>query len=230
MGIAANSCSWWAWQTAWRPQINWDTGLAVREPHGNAHRIVSALGVHDAMGYARRMDETNDETLMLRYGSGDMSAFEILYDRYRGPLYRYFLRQIGEPATTNDLYQGCWEKVIGARQRYDAKAPFKAWLFRIARNHLVDHHRAARPNQSIEQDVVDDAGTGPEAQAEATERDSSFRTALAQLPEYQREALLLRLEGGLSLEEIGSVTGAGFETAKSRLRYATNKLKQALQT
>jgi len=177
------------------------------------------------------MRGASDESLMRQYGSGDMAAFETLYQRYRGPLYRYFLRHLGDTAATNDLYQGCWEKVIGARKRYRASAPFKAWLFRIAHNHLVDHYRAQRPQDPlVEKTAADMADDDPAEAATATERRERLLAAVAKLPAEQREVLLLRLEGGLDLDEIGKITGAGFETAKSRLRYATRKLKQVLQT
>ncbi|HSG95109.1 MAG TPA: sigma factor, partial [Afifellaceae bacterium] len=68
------------------------------------------------MSYARGMRDASDETLMQQYAAGDLSAFEALYARYRGPLYRYILRQVSDPATANDLYQGSWEKVIRARR------------------------------------------------------------------------------------------------------------------
>jgi len=76
-----------------------------------------------------------------------MEAFEVLYERHRGPLYRYILRLVGNPATANDLYQGSWEKIIKARGRYKDSAPFKAWMYRIAHNHVMDHFRREQPRR-----------------------------------------------------------------------------------
>ncbi len=174
------------------------------------------------------MSDSSDEALMQRYGQGDADAFTVLYERYRGPLYRYFLRQLGDPVQANDLYQGCWEKVIGARQRFRKKTPFRAWLFRIAHNHLVDFFRAHRKPQTLPDALEDEQGKAPEAQLEDEQRQARFRQALLALPEEQRDALLLQLEAGLSLEHIAQVTGVGRETVKSRLRYGTRKLKQEL--
>lgn len=188
-----------------------------------------ALGAPRAMGYARPMREASDETLMVDYANGDMAAFETLYQRYRGPLYRYFLRQSTDPATANDLYQGCWEKVIAARRRYRPRAPFRAWLFRIAHNHRVDYHRARRPEQALPDIPTASSEPGPPDSALADERHARLRAAIAALPPEQREAVILKLESGLGVAEIGKITGAGPETAKSRLRYATRKLKEALQ-
>jgi RNA polymerase sigma-70 factor (ECF subfamily) len=174
------------------------------------------------------MSEATDEDLMLAYGRGDARAFEELYGRYRGPLYRYFLRQVREAALANDLYQGCWEKVIAARRKYSDRAPFKAWLFRIAHNHLVDHFRATRPTTELSDDTPGD-DEDPGDSLDEAQRQAQFRQALEALPREQREALVLRLETGLGVDEIGRITGVGAETAKSRLRYAIAKLKQVMQ-
>jgi len=175
------------------------------------------------------MPRDSDEVLMLSYAKGDADAFAVLYGRYRQSLYAYFLRHVSDEPTANDLYQGCWEKVIGARGRYRREAPFRAWLFHIAHNHLVDHYRARRDTAPLPPDLADPDPDRPAEELDEADRRRRFRNALSQLPEEQRDALLLRLEGGLALEQIAAVTGVGPETAKSRLRYATRKLKEVLQ-
>jgi len=171
----------------------------------------------------------SDERLMLDYAKGQIAAFETLYARYREPLYRYFARHVTDPATANDLYQGCWEKVIAGRRRYRDRAPFRAWLFRIARNHLTDHYRATRPQTGLAESLADDPVRQPEQLHAHEDRLQLFRRALAALPRAQRDTLLLKLEGELTLEQIAKLSGESRETIKSRLRYATAKLKQALQ-
>ena len=176
------------------------------------------------------MRDASDEQLMSEYVKGSMAAFELLYARHRGGLYRYFMRLSGHPATANDLYQGCWEKVIRAREQYTPDAPFRAWLFRIARNHHVDHLRAQRPASELDPELVDPDTVDSAEQLDRGQRDGRLRAALAALPEEQRDALVLKLDAGLDLKTIAEVTGVGTETAKSRLRYATRSLKEALQT
>jgi RNA polymerase sigma-70 factor (ECF subfamily) len=188
------------------------------------------LGLFPAIGYAFAMQAPSDEQLMHRYARGDMSAFESLYDRYRGPLYRYIQRQVRNPATANDLYQGSWEKLIKARKRYRPAAPFRAWLFRIAHNHLVDHFRANRITEQLDHEQLPAAGGQPIDILDTAQRERRFRVALQDLPEAQKNTLLLKVEAGLGLEEIGKITGVERETVKSRLRYATAKLKRALIT
>ena len=180
------------------------------------------------------MRDLDDERLMQLYASGDMHAFEELYGRYRGPLYRYIRRQVGDAATANDLYQGSWEKIIGARHRYRVKAPFRAWAFRIAHNHLVDHFRRQRPTSSLDQGgyVMDLPGTepGPDTTLEGQNQEERLRQAILELPPEQRDTLLLKIETGLALGEIATMTGVGRETVKSRLRYATTRLRKVLST
>ena len=76
---------------------------------------------------------TDDATLMLRYRDGDARAFEILYERHKGPLYRYLQRMCGRREVADDLFQEVWSKVIASRSRYEARAQFNTFLFRIAK-------------------------------------------------------------------------------------------------
>ena len=186
------------------------------------------LGDMIRIGYAAFMREISDEKLMQRYAKGDAKAFDQLYARHRAPLYRYFIRQVNNPATANDLYQGAWEKIIKARQSFRPKAPFKVWMYRIAHNHLVDHFRRLRPEDSVEPDTLTDRHPDPSKNAIENEQNELFRAGINALPVDQRNTLLLKLESGLKMEEIASVTGVGRETVKSRLRYAVNYLKRSL--
>ena len=165
---------------------------------------------------------------MQRYAKGDAKAFDQLYARHRAPLYRYFIRQVNNPATANDLYQGAWEKIIKARHSFRPKAPFKVWMYRIAHNHLVDHFRRLRPEDSVEPDTLSDTHPDPSKGAIEDEQNELLRAGINALPVDQRNTLLLKLESGLKMEEIASVTGVGRETVKSRLRYAVNYLKRSL--
>jgi len=177
-----------------------------------------------------------DEELMLSYGGGDAGAFETLYRRHRGPLYRFLLRQVGNAATAEELFQDVWMRVIDSRGRYQARAQFSSWLYAIAHNRLMDWYRASgRANflaqeeaeEMLEQLPADD----PPADALVDRKRAAERllAALDALPEAQREAFLLQQEGDLSVEEIGAVTGVSRETAKSRLRYALAKLRASLR-
>lgn len=199
---------------------------------------------------ARRMHPRNaetetrtDEALMRAYGQGDARAFETLYARHKGASYRYFLRHAGgDTATADELHQDLWLRVIGARERYEAQAKFSTWLFTLARHRLVDHWRS-RHGVSLAS-LADDAVLTQAEDSAAASRDVDddplhasidaetrrrLVAALAHVPPLQRDAFLLHIEGGLSLDEIASLTAASGETVKSRLRYAYRRLRATLE-
>ena len=183
------------------------------------------------------MDEpASDEDLMLRYRDGDVRAFEDLYARHRGGVFRYVLRQVGFRAAAEEVFQEVWIKIISSRARYRVEARFATFLYRVAHNCVIDHFRRRPPLHLIALDDDEEAAMHVAApQQEQPERAVARRQtarrllrALALLPDEQRESFLLHEEGGLTLEEIADVTGVGRETVKSRLRYALAKLRQEL--
>lgn len=175
-----------------------------------------------------------DEELMLAYGRGDAAAFDALYARHRGGLFRFLLRGLSNRATAEEVYQEVWSRVIAARQRYRPEAKFSTWLYQIAHNLLVDQYRRKSPEQDgadVEVALAlaaDDDDRQPERELSGFEERRRLQQAIGELPDEQRIALQLRLEQELSLEEIGRITGAGRETVKSRLRYAMDKLRERL--
>ena len=186
------------------------------------------------------MDELRtDETLMLAYRDGDGAAFEVLYARHRGRLFRYLLHQCGQRELADEFFQEIWMSVIRARSSYEVSAKFTTWLFRIAHNRLIDGFRARGRLAEFEADVRDDEGEMPDCPAPANEQPERVLeraqlagrlvAAVEALPVPQREAFLLAAEGGLTVDEIGNATGTGFETAKSRLRYAYARLRAELK-
>ncbi len=182
------------------------------------------------------VSDDEDAQLMLAYARGEMRAFELLYSRHRGALYRYLTRQARDGEIANDLFQEVWSRVIVNRARYEPRAKFRTFLFTLAHNCFIDHCRRtkARPGGM----GIDDADaadllpaaeeTQPDSVMVREEASCRYRAALASLPAEQRDVYLLHEESDLSLEEIARVTGVGAETAKSRLRYAVSKLKAAL--
>ena len=133
-------------------------------------------------------------------------------------------------------------RVIGARERYEAQAKFSTWLYTLARHRMVDHWRSRHGVSlaSLEDDGivtqaeesvaasrdVDDDPLHASIDAETRRR---LVAALADVPALQRDAFLLHIEGGLSLDEIASLTATSGETVKSRLRYAYRRLRETLE-
>jgi RNA polymerase sigma factor (sigma-70 family) len=188
-------------------------------------------------------DDT-DEALMLAYGRGDAAAFERLYARHKGPTYRYLLRHTSERPVADELHQDVWMSVVRARERYAAEARFKTWVYTLARHRLIDHWRARRGARfsSLDDDGAaemvdlqlaaasgDTRGGDPLSTTIDAQAGQRLVIALADVPAAQRDAFLLHVEAGLSLEEIARLTDAPPETIKSRLRYAYRRLRAALE-
>ncbi len=185
---------------------------------------------------------------MLDYGAagpGAAAAFARLFERHERPVYRFLLRSLGgDAARADDLLQEVWLAVIRNATNYEPRAKFTTWLYGIARTRLIDHWRSLRNDVSLDaanDTHADDVGDAlvdrlpaartiePEVQAMSRAQARAFIVEVEQLPPAQREALLLHLEGELTLDEIAQLTGVGMETAKSRLRYALAKLRAALE-
>ena len=179
---------------------------------------------------------------MLRYAAGDAAAFERLYARHRGGLYRFILRQCGERGTAEELFQDVWSNLIQARDRYRADACFATWLYTLAHNRVVDWYRRRSKvvwlqfgadedeaeSPALLEAMTAQRGEQPEVRAESRQLAARLLDLLNELPPAQREAFLLHEEGGLSVTEIAAATQTSAETAKSRLRYATAKLRLGL--
>jgi RNA polymerase sigma-70 factor, ECF subfamily len=181
----------------------------------------------------------SDEDLMLAYAAGDAEAFDLLYARHKGGVYRYLLRHCGRRAIADELFQDVWSNLIRARASYAPSAKFTTWLYRLAHNRWIDQLRAdghltlVSTDDEAHEDAVASIPAPhtdePQMRAENRELGMRVRAAVAALPAAQRDAFLLQQEGGLSLAEIAELTGVGTETAKSRIRYAVAKLRDELR-
>lgn len=194
---------------------------------------------HNAQVPTAPSPEDPDETLMLRYAGGDLSAFDTLYGRHELAVWRFVFRSVKVQAVADDLLQDVWFAVARNAAHYEVKAKFRTWLFTLAHHRLVDHLRTAKNHTSLdasdddERSLADtlaaDSGYGPVRQLQSREQAAALIAAVEQLPQEQREAFLLQAEGDLSVQEIAEATGVHFETAKSRLRYARASLRQHLK-
>jgi RNA polymerase sigma factor (sigma-70 family) len=186
-------------------------------------------------------DHAADEDLMLAYAAGQAQAFDTLFARHKAPLYRFLLRHCGNAGVAEELFQDLWMSVVRARATYTPTAKFTTWVYTLARHRLIDHWRAhgqvgfvsiddeAEDAQARVASIAGPRVDEPETRVESAEIARRLFSALAELPALQREAFLLQQEAGLSLAEIAVITGAGEETVKSRLRYATARLRTALE-
>ena len=112
----------------------------------------------------------SDETLMQRYATGDVGAFELLYQRHKGPVYRYMLKLCQNEAIAEELFQEVWIKLIKARVNYVASAKFTTYLYKLAHNLFIDHYR--KQNVRI---VVDESVEIDNAEAEIQNENNPIR-------------------------------------------------------
>jgi RNA polymerase sigma-70 factor (ECF subfamily) len=193
------------------------------------------------------MPEPTDDDLMRAFARGEARAFERLYARHRQPLYRFVRRLLGQAASAqaDEVFQDTWLRAIQAREQWQPQgATFRTWLCTIAHHRAVDCLRRLGREVSVD-DTQQDSGEPwePEASpwagwpgahtAHSTSEDLVFWRAagqrlldcLEQLPVAQKTAFLLHHDDGLSVDELARALGLGFETAKTRLRYALAKLR-----
>jgi len=190
--------------------------------------------------------EASDEMLMVRYQRGDREAFAELVHRYNVPIYNFVIRQVRQPELARDLTQDVFLRLVQNASEFKHEARFSTWLYTIARNLSVDQLRKLghRRHASLDQPLGDgDARAGgvlgdnvadvhPRASVErmaaSTEVRNSIVRAVDSLPDDQREVFLLREIGNLPFKEIAQITGVGENTVKSRMRYALDRLQEAL--
>lgn len=184
------------------------------------------------------LNAESDEALMWRYGGGNAAAFDALYARHEMRIWRYIHRHVGNQASADELMQDVWFAVAREAGKYRPTARFTTWLFTLAHNRVVDALRSRREHASL--DVAGEDGESwveslpsevgdPLPELQSRQEQHALLRAVEQLPLEQRAAFLLQVEGEMTVEAIAAATGTSFETAKSRLRYARNKLKQLLR-
>ena len=190
---------------------------------------------------------------MTAYAGGDARAFEQLYARHQASLYRFVRRLLGSAlnAQTDEVFQDTWLRVVQARARWEPQgATFRTWLYTLAHHRVIDMLRRSGREVSIDAFAADDGAPwepsatdgaawqhwpAPSGSAAHTEELAFWRRAgerllacLEQLPLPQRSAFLLHHDDGLALDEVASALEVGFETAKTRLRYAMSKLRTCM--
>jgi RNA polymerase sigma-70 factor, ECF subfamily len=189
------------------------------------------------------MSDATDEQLMHAFRDGDARAFELLLERHERKVWNFLRRSVGDPTLAEDLLQEVFLRVIKARAEWKGEAKFTTWVYAIARNLCIDHgrravHRDARsldaPTRRDDEtgDTLHDhlASTSRDAEGLASDGEVRARVeaAIAALPEDQREVFLLREVMDMPFAEIAVVVGAPEPTVKSRMRYALERLREAL--
>lgn len=187
----------------------------------------------------------SDESLMLAYQAGSPTAFSVLYQRYQRMVFSTILRRVGwQHAIAEDITQSVWLKLIQNVQNYQVRASFKTYIFHIAHNVICDFYRRTNTNPLNQSADIDDPLTeslheadgdesahhNPEHLSIQAENSAALNQALQILPEHHRTILLYAYMAEMTVPEIATVMDIPLERAKSRLRYARQALKQALES
>ncbi len=179
---------------------------------------------------------TGDSELLAEYRRGNRQALEQIVERYRRPLFGFILNTLEVNEEADEVFQEVWFRAIKALEHYRDKN-FMSWLFRIARNLVIDRRRRRR-SLSLEGENQDGialanalASADDSAAVQAEQRDGLLRiaAALARLPAEQQEVFLLRLHGDLPFKEIAKIQKVSINTALARMQYALAKLRVLLQ-
>jgi len=168
--------------------------------------------------------------------AGNRKGFDALYKKYEKPLFSYILRYSHNQETAEDIFQKTWFKVIRGLNSYEEQGSFGSWLFGIAHNNCIDYFRK---NSKIH---IDDNITGkgmdslnnpvasnPESQLIKQEGRDQLKTAIAGLPEEQKQVVLLRLYGEFTFKEIAEKCECSINTVLGRMHYAVRNLKKVVR-
>jgi RNA polymerase sigma-70 factor (ECF subfamily) len=194
-------------------------------------------------GFVRQADleACSDEQLLGLYARGELAAMGVLVGRYQKPLFTFLVRMNGDRARAEDLLQEAFLRMIEHAETFEGSSRLKTWLYRIARNLCIDEMRRQRHRRHASMDAEqasDDertlhdriAANAPHSDRTAVSHQlsQSMLAAIERLPDDQREVFLLRQVHALQFKEIAEITAVSENTVKSRMRYALERLQDAL--
>ncbi|MDH5738645.1 MAG: sigma-70 family RNA polymerase sigma factor [Gammaproteobacteria bacterium] len=174
--------------------------------------------------------EETDDQLMQAYARGHLRAFDRLYARYSARLFAYLVRNCRDRSRAEELYQDIWLRVISSAEKYKPDGRFDSWIFTLAHHRLVDYYKSSEnraQTETFQSHRVTERG--PEEEVSTGHLLQTIETMVDALPSEQKMAFYLREESGFSIREIAGIQGISPEAAKSRLRYAYEKLRKALK-
>jgi RNA polymerase sigma-70 factor (ECF subfamily) len=193
---------------------------------------------------AESLQDQSDEELLLRYrDEHDRAAFERLVERYEKELFSYLRRYLGDPSMAEDVFQATFLQVHLKGEQFEADKKFRPWLYTIATNQAIDAQRRNKRHRMVSLDrqnsrddnaevgslveLLVNQQAGPVAEMETVERREWIRSAVADLPDPLRVAVMLIYYQGLKYREAADILKIPVGTVKSRLHTAVLKLNEA---
>jgi RNA polymerase sigma-70 factor (ECF subfamily) len=177
------------------------------------------------------MPDLSDPELVAHAQGGNVDAIEALYDRHRPSIFRYVWSRVGDRHAAEDLTSDVFVRMVTALPDYRSTGqPFRAWLYRIAHNLLVDHYRRENKHVAVSLDTIEERDAGGEDPVSFTERRLNaerVQHALSQLDPAHREIVVLRFLCELSLQEVAQVLGKTEAAVKSLQHRSLTALRQA---
>lgn len=176
------------------------------------------------------MQSTNVANLVQQAQKGNLSAVGSLYEIHYPGIYQYLYYRVGDTHVAEELTGEVFLKMVHALPNFRASnGAFKSWLYAIARNMAIDHYRRSSVRSDLAFD--DDLGLASETAGDAVElklTQAALQQALQDLPELQRDIIILRFIEDLSMDEVAALLHKTYDSIKSLQRRALNSLRQAL--
>jgi RNA polymerase sigma-70 factor (ECF subfamily) len=166
-----------------------------------------------------------DHILMQQVRDGDLRRLAVLFERHHRALFQFFARcNGGDRAQSEDLVQEVYFRILRYRHSYDAKQPFTAWMYQIARNARIDHVQRRRPEIAQDHDEIPSGGMRIDDKLSRAQELELLRKALDMLPEDKREVLVMSRYQELKYEEIARILGIEVGAVKVRVFRAVRAL------
>jgi RNA polymerase sigma-70 factor (ECF subfamily) len=165
---------------------------------------------------------------MLDVQNGDLSRLGVLFERYHGRLFNFYLRLTASREISEDLVQDVFFRILKYRRTYRGNSQFSTWMFGIARNAQIDYFRKRRREVTLEDEMEETLHQGPlhGRRLEADQQAALLRDALLKLPEEKREVLVLSRFQDLKYRQIAEILGCDIGTVKTRVFRAMRDLRE----
>lgn len=186
-----------------------------------------------------KLQQRSDQDLVKRFIQGDQTSIEVLINRHKNKVFTYIILIVKNQSLAEDIFQDTFIKVIKSLQegKYKDNGKFVSWVIRIAHNLTIDHFRKEKQintysNEDYEADIFNSRKLSENTVEDIMVENQiikEVRLLIDELPEDQKQVILLRHYGGLSFKEIADQTDVSINTALGRMRYALINLRKLIE-